>query len=272
MNNKIKALLINVILFMTFAMTATGQSAELYNPSSGFSFNDPFILHSLRSLHSAEIAYASTFGNGNFATLQSLQQAELIDALLASGQKYGYRFSITVRFATSTMQPGFEVLATSAIRRPRSISFYMNEGCDIRGAEKFGRDAAITDPVIEPCGFSLRSENERLSIGSLRNIHSAQMTYQATYGAGQYGTPTQLYNANLTTFGFVNSSIWRGYTARFTVTPSTTIEPPHFTVSILPTQYGRNGVRSFYIDETGVLRGADKNGAPADENDPPINQ
>jgi hypothetical protein len=29
---------------------------------------------------------------------------------------------------------------------------------------------------------------------------------------------------------------------------------------------------SFYIDATGVLCGADKNGAPADENDPPIQE
>jgi len=27
---------------------------------------------------------------------------------------------------------------------------------------------------------------------------------------------------------------------------------------------------SFYIDESGILRGADKNGAPANVNDPPI--
>lgn len=34
--------------------------------------------------------------------------------------------------------------------------------------------------------------------------------------------------------------------------------------------YGVTGTRSFCIDQTGILRGADKGGKPVDENDPPI--
>jgi hypothetical protein len=34
--------------------------------------------------------------------------------------------------------------------------------------------------------------------------------------------------------------------------------------------YGEMGIRSFYIDTSGIVRGADKNGAPADVNDPPV--
>ena len=275
MKNKCCTIILVLLFLLISVSAAKAQKAEpVIEPAEGlanFTFNDQLVLNAMRSIHSAEIAFASTFGNGNFATLQNLQQAELIDAALASGQKYGYRFSINVRFATATMQPGFDVTATPGFGRPRDISFYMNEGCDIRGAERRGRDASITDPVIEPCGFSLRSENERLSIASLRVIHSAQMTYMATFGAGHYGTPAQLYNTTLVTSGFILSYIWRGYTASFTVTPSTPTEPPHFTVSIVPTQYGRTGVRSFFIDETGVLRGADKNGLPAGPTDPPVN-
>lgn len=271
MNKKYQRPLITVLLIMVFASSAISQNSESLNPLTGYAWNDQMVLNSLRSIHSAEMTYRNTYGNGNYASLLSLQQADLIDPVLATGQKHGYRFSLAVRFATATMQPGFEVIATPSIVRPRAISFYMNEACDIRGAERRGRDATINDPIIEPCGMSLRVENEYYATGSLRNIHGAQMTYQATYGAGQFGTPTQLYNANLTTTGFVNSYIWRGYIATFTVTPSTTTEPARFTVSIIPTQYGRTGVRSFYIDETGVLRGGDKNGAQANPSDPPVN-
>ena len=271
MKNKYRVLLAAAALTITFTVSAISQNTANYNPPTGSSWNDQMVLNSLRMIHSAEMTYRNNFGNGNYGSLQSLQQADLIDPVLATGFKHGYRFTIVPRFATATMQPGYDVTATPGFGRPRDMSFYMNEGCDIRGAERRGRDATIADPIFESCGTSIRTENEFYALGSLRVIHSAQMTYMATYGAGQYGTPVQLYNTTLVTSGFILSYIWRGYTASFTVTPSTATEPPHFTVSIVPTQYGRTGVRSFFVDETGVLRGGDKNGLPAGPTDPPVN-
>ena len=37
-----------------------------------------------------------------------------------------------------------------------------------------------------------------------------------------------------------------------------------------PQSYRKTGRKSFYIDETGVMRGADKNGVTATNDDPPI--
>ena len=96
------------------------------------------------------------------------------------------------------------------------------------------------------------------------------MTYASTYGAGQYGTLAQLYDANLVRTGFALATTYKGYVCTMTVVPSTTTTPARFSVIVVPQNYGRTGIRSFYIDENGILRGADKQGQPADETDPPI--
>lgn len=41
-----------------------------------------------------------------------------------------------------------------------------------------------------------------------------------------------------------------------------------FTVQAIPAQYGRTGRRSFYLDQTGVIRAEDRKGQPADANSP----
>jgi hypothetical protein len=43
-----------------------------------------------------------------------------------------------------------------------------------------------------------------------------------------------------------------------------------FEATATPTIYRKTGRRSFYIDQTGVLRAADLNGKPADANAPPV--
>lgn len=258
--------------FQTFSQKTFNQKSDqiISEADAELSSNDRLVMHVLRTIHSAEMAYSATFGTGNYGRLDELLATDLIDASLATGEKYGYRFTVSVQFPTATTLPSFEIKAVPAIRRPRRLSFYLNETCEIRGADKWGREATINDPVIEPCGASPHSENERYSILSLRTIHGAQMTYASTSGNGEYGTFAQLYDANLVRTGFALATTYKGYVCTMTVTPSTPSTPARFTISVVPQDYGRSGIRSFYIDEKGVLRGADKQGQPADENDPPI--
>lgn len=44
----------------------------------------------------------------------------------------------------------------------------------------------------------------------------------------------------------------------------------HFWILATPCEYGRTGVRSFYVDEEVVVRAADRQGAPATRDDPPL--
>jgi hypothetical protein len=68
-----------------------------------------------------------------------------------------------------------------------------------------------------------------------------------------------------------------GYTIRYTITPaggSLSEEEANkaetFSVASSPKEYGKSGRRSFFLDSTGILRGADKQGGLATANDPRI--
>jgi type IV pilus assembly protein PilA len=58
---------------------------------------------SLRTIHSAQATYQASGGNGSFAdTLVILQGANLIDAVLATGTKSGYNFTLPTVVPAST--------------------------------------------------------------------------------------------------------------------------------------------------------------------------
>lgn len=260
--------------FNTFAQNANHQKSDQSIVENDFqlSRNDLFVMHTLRTIHSAQMTYHSSYTlDTDFGSVNDLIYVGLIDSTLASGEKYGYRFKISTSYQTVTSPGSYEVRATPMIRGARSLSFYMNESCDIRGAMKRGRDATINDTIVEPCGLSKRSSNEQLAITSLRSIYTAQVAYYETYGAGNYGSADRLLETNLNTSGFVIAGFSAGYDFTMTIIARSPTEPSRFIIKIVPQQYNRSGVRSFYLDQTGVLRGADKRGEPADETDSPIN-
>jgi hypothetical protein len=92
-------------------------------------------------------------------------------------------------------------------------------------------------------------------------IAFAQERYKKGKGAGNYGTLDQLIAANefhkdmLETTGYKVDVIVAG---------------DKFEVFATPLEYGKTGTLSMYIDQTRVLRGADRGGAPANSSDPPI--
>ena len=58
-----------------------------------------------------------------------------------------------------------------------------------------------------------------------------------------------------------------GYTIRYTITPGAggpaeedPIKAETFSLSSSPKEYGKTGRRSFFLDSSGILRGADKQG------------
>ena len=91
--------------------------------------------------------------------------------------------------------------------------------------------------------------NEASAISSVRNIVSAEMSYSVSTGAGQFGNITALMNNNLIDT-VVGSGTKDGYT--FVVTPGASNDT--FSVNARPFTYNSTGVRSFYSDESGVIR------------------
>jgi hypothetical protein len=103
--------------------------------------------------------------------------------------------------------------------------------------------------------------NETAALARMRAIAQAEAQYMAMTG-GEYGSLDQLISNK-----YVNdpsSGKLAGY--RFNVQ----VKPAHFEITAVPEKAGVTGTRSFYVDETNVMRGADKKGAPATASDPEV--
>lgn len=103
--------------------------------------------------------------------------------------------------------------------------------------------------------------NESMAQTALHSILGAQETYKTTEGNGNYGTLDQLTTAQLISKEILQD---RGYKIDMTVSGT------RFEVRAVPTEYGKSGKRSFFIDETGVLRAGDLGGGPATISDKPV--
>jgi hypothetical protein len=105
-------------------------------------------------------------------------------------------------------------------------------------------------------------QNEREAIGVLYMISHFEEQYKEKNG-GSYGTLEQLIEAKLFPREMLDHT---GY--RIEVTAG----GDNFQVSAVPVEYGKSGSMSYFIDQTRVLRGGDRHGAPATVSDPPIYQ
>jgi type II secretory pathway pseudopilin PulG len=115
-----------------------------------------------------------------------------------------------------------------------------------------------------------RAANEGSAINALRTIHSAEMTYQATEGRGyDFGTLVDLERKNL-----INTQLASGTRSGYKFMLDSTLKDsegqPAFVVVAVPTDYPSSGKRSFFVDETGVIRGEDNHGLEASRNAPPL--
>ncbi len=105
-------------------------------------------------------------------------------------------------------------------------------------------------------------------MASLRTIHSAEATYQATRGTGKFATLSELGAEGLIDSKLA-SGTKNGY--RFTVELTTDeVSGEGFAVVGVPMTYGNTGRRSFYVDETGVIRAGDNSGGPSTKMDLPL--
>jgi type IV pilus assembly protein PilA len=103
---------------------------------------------------------------------------------------------------------------------------------------------------------SRRSANEGSAISSLRTLHGGEMTYQATTGAGSYGTLAQLGTA-----GVIDSVLAGGTKSGYTfvATPNTSAStgfPASFAATASPVNASgitATGTRYFAIATEGVV-------------------
>ena len=103
------------------------------------SANEGSAVSSLRTIHGAEATYQATSGNGNFSTvLADLGAVNLIDAVLAGGDKSGYGFTYAKQdFVTG---PTGNPATFAAVAKPLT-----NTGITMTGTRNFG---IATDGVL----------------------------------------------------------------------------------------------------------------------------
>lgn len=237
--------------------------------------NEGSAMSAMRTIHGAEMTYAATTGRGRYGTLQELAQASLIDSSLASGQKTGYRFRITVTDSDFSATAVPESYGSTGNR-----SFYVSSSGVLRAANKHGLEAGESDEAFDPTrgqygsGSSSSSEpypptpvnfeppSEASAISSLRTLHSAEVTYQATSGNGSFGTLEQLRAAGLID-DHLGAGSKGGYDFRLGAHGS------RFEVVAVPMT---NDARSFYISQDGVIRAPTSTGGEAGAFDPPIDR
>lgn len=117
--------------------------------------------------------------------------------------------------------------------------------------------AGISGEVNPPATL----QNERITLAALSIIASAEERYKTEKGSGSYATLEQLVAAEMFSAEMMEN---HGYRLSVTITGS------GFEVSALPLEYGKTGSVSYFIDQTGVLRGGDHGGGLATSADQPI--
>ena len=126
---------------------------------------------------------------------------------------------------------------------------------------------------------------KRNATAAVRKIASALKSYQNAFGKlpetlDQLGPPEQN-GASPEAAGLLDSDSAKGlvggYRFRYAIVPangegdeSDRNKAAGFTLAATPVEYGKDGRRSFLFDSGGTLRAADKNGAVATADDPPV--
>jgi hypothetical protein len=120
-------------------------------------------------------------------------------------------------------------------------------------------------------------KNEAAAIDSLKGIAEAIEAYRRAYTHLPDSLPSlgpPLHGpASAQAAGLVDSDlstgIKNGYSFRFVIVGASGLgAPAKFELAATPLNYGRTGHRSFFLDSTGTLRGADRKGAVGSASDP----
>jgi hypothetical protein len=127
--------------------------------------------------------------------------------------------------------------------------------------------------------------SEDAAISDLRSVAAALDTYRRAYGElpntlASLG-PAPPNGVSPEAASLLDADLAKGdkdgYTIRYTILPAPAgptdedpIKTETFSLSSFPKEYGKTGRRSFFLDSSGTLRGADKQGSGATSADPRI--
>jgi hypothetical protein len=105
--------------------------------------------------------------------------------------------------------------------------------------------------------------NEMIAISVLHLIANGEENYKKTAGNGSYGSIDDLVEHKM-----LGKEMLDKYGYRFVISTNA----HGFEAVATPVEYGKSGKRSFFTDQSGVVRGDDKGGGPATVADKPVDQ
>jgi hypothetical protein len=105
--------------------------------------------------------------------------------------------------------------------------------------------------------------NEMIAISVLQLIANGEENYKKTAGNGSYGSIDELIEHKM-----LSREMLDKYGYRFAISTSA----QGFEAVATPVEYGKSGKRSFFIDQSKIVRGDDKGGGPATVADNPVSQ
>jgi hypothetical protein len=102
---------------------------------------------------------------------------------------------------------------------------------------------------------------ELMAASALNSIYYAEMSYKQGKDRNRFGTLEELIAEGLVDGSFVRRDDYK---------IELTVLGDRFEVTATPRDYGKTGRRSFYVDQSGIVRAADHKGRPATADDPPV--
>lgn len=249
--------------------------------------NETAAIASLRDLATAQAIFreADKDGDGvaDYGTLRELFKANLIDGALGSGEKSGYLFQLTL--GRGEDKRGLQ--HWSLVASPKSPgetglrSFFVDETTVLR-VEKKGKasaqsrrlDAVRSEEEAEGAreqldlraGRSVK-ENEEAALKSLKSLHAAQRTFRLGDkdgdGTKNFGSLKALHKADLID-RYLGAGTRMGFVFKLVLgSPGDSKGEYLYAVTATPLKRGLSGERSFFMDQTGVIRVSEKGVATA---------
>jgi len=182
-----------------------------------------------------------------------------------------------IRFGNARMEDNFAFVNID-LNRERKVDFGMLRTAS--GWKVFSVGLLVLDvqQLTEQWAQQDLDNREQVAIDALHTLAQALDTYYHAFQklpdllnqlgpAPKSGISPE--RAGLLDDALANGTV-QGYAIRYRIVPNNPDEPPVYELAATPQQYGKTGIRSFFLDSTGKLRGGDKHGAPATVADPVI--
>ncbi len=189
---------------------------------------------------------------------QKLVQAFVSDALMRS------LVEATKNRSGASTDPLVRALLTQLEAPPEAASFETtNEG------DAVVHEVRVPVSLIQTYALAMMvsvrdspvQTGEMMAASKMYELYPAEMTFKDAKKKGRYGTLEEL---------IAEKILEKDFAERLDYRVELNASGEKFDATATPKEYGKNGRRSFFIDETGTVRAADHKGQPATADDPPV--